>query len=122
MAHMHITSWAVAIILLFVVAALYKQGKAKPAKITHMILRVFYILIIVTGFGLIGSSFDYYPYIIKMIVGLIVISAVEMILVRGSKGKSTGTFWILFAVSFAAVLYLGLSLPINFQPFANPFE
>ncbi len=49
MTHWHITSWVVALILVFVSYGLYGSGKAKGAKITHMILRLFYIIIILTG-------------------------------------------------------------------------
>lgn len=49
MTHWHITSWVVALILVFVSYGLYGAGKAKGAKITHMILRLFYIIIILTG-------------------------------------------------------------------------
>ncbi len=49
MTHLHITTWVVALILLFVSYSLYSSGSAKGAKITHMILRLFYILIILTG-------------------------------------------------------------------------
>ena len=116
MTHMHLTSWILAIILFFVAAALYKSGKTKPAKITHMITRVLYLAIIGSGFALIGSSFGFYA--VKMIVGIIVIGLIEMVLVRTSKGKSTGALWIAFVIAFVVVLYLGLSLPQGFSPFA----
>lgn len=116
MTHMHLTSWILAIILFFVATSLYKSGKTKPAKITHMIIRVLYLAIIGTGFALIGSSFGYYA--VKLIVGIIVIGLVEMVLVRTSKGKSTGALWIAFVIAFVVVLYLGLSLPQGFKPFA----
>ncbi|CAH0344436.1 hypothetical protein BCI9360_00691 [Bacillus sp. CECT 9360] len=113
MTHIHITTWVVALILFFVAVSMNKD--AKGFKIVHMILRVFYVLIILTGFALIGSQFGYYA--IKAIVGIIVIGMMEMILVRSKKGKSTGALWAVFVVAFAAVLYLGLSLPQGFQPF-----
>lgn len=49
MTHMHITSWVIALILVFVAYGLYSSGNSKGAKITHMILRLFYIIVIITG-------------------------------------------------------------------------
>jgi hypothetical protein len=54
-----------------------------------------------------------------MIMGLIVIGMMEMILIRSKKGKSTGGLWAVFVIAFLIVLYLGLSLPQGFHPFAR---
>ncbi|PLT33835.1 YisL family protein [Bacillus sp. V5-8f] len=116
MTHMHITTWVVALILFFVAVSMNKGDNAKGFKIVHMILRLFYVLIILTGFGLIGSAFDVYA--LKAILGIIVIGMMEMILVRAKKGKSTGPLWAVFIVAFLAVVYMGLALPQGFQPFA----
>lgn len=116
MTHMHITTWVVALILFFVAVSMNKGDNAKGFKIVHMILRLFYVLIILSGFALIGSAFGVYA--LKAIVGIIVIGMMEMILVRSKKGKSTGALWAVFIVALLAVIYMGLSLPQGFQPFA----
>ena len=113
MTHMHITTWLIAIILFFVTYAMLKNGSSK-AKMMHMITRLFYLLIIITGGMLIT---DFGTYVWKMIVGLIVIAAMEMVLVRTKNGKSVGLMWLLFAVAFIVVLYLGFSLPQGFDLF-----
>ena len=87
--HLHITTWVIGIILFFVTYSLYKKGSSK-AKMMHMIARVFYILIFLTG-GMLISNFAIYAQ--KMIVGLLVISFMELVLVRTKKGKSTGVVW-----------------------------
>ncbi|RFU68060.1 DUF1516 family protein [Peribacillus saganii] len=116
MTHAHITTWLIAVILFFVVVSMQKSGNHKAAKINHMILRVFYLLIIITGGMLISSMYG--PYIVKALIGIIVIGMMEMILVRSAKGKDTKVLWIVFVVAFIVVLYMGLSLPQGFQPFA----
>jgi uncharacterized membrane protein SirB2 len=116
MVHMHITTWVVALILFFIAASMNKSDDAKGFKIVHMILRVFYVLIVISGFGLIGSAFG--VYWLKAIIGIIVIGMMEMILVRSKKGKSTGALWAVFVIAFLAVLYMGLSLPQGFHPFS----
>ncbi|MFJ5622458.1 YisL family protein [Peribacillus loiseleuriae] len=103
--HAHITTWVIAIILLFVALALHNSGKTKGFKIVHMVNRVFYILIILTGGALMGAAFSYYW--MKMVLGLIVIAAMEMILVRTRKGKSTGVMWAVFVISFLIIGYYG---------------
>lgn len=111
----HITTWVVAIILFFVALALHRAGNAKAMKIVHMILRLFYILIIVTGALLFwkNQGFDPALYGVKGLVGIWVIAMFEIILVRLNKGKSTKVAAILLVISLLAVLYLGFKLPLG---------
>lgn len=109
MAHLHITAWVVAFILLFVVVGFYKQGK-KQGKMLHMILRLDYLLILYSG----GSLFAEYTkisgeLIIKIIAGLLAIVAIEMITVKTNKQKSTKTWWIVFVVSALVAIILGFT-------------
>ncbi|WP_257349223.1 YisL family protein [Pseudalkalibacillus decolorationis] len=111
MIHAHVSSWAVAIILFFVSYFLLRAGKAKGQKITHMILRLFYVLIVITG----GMMFVNYlqigfveiPLFIKAILGIWVIAAMEMVLERGKKGASTTGSWIQFVLALILVLIFG---------------
>lgn len=113
MTHAHITSWALALILFFVALYLQKSGKEKGAKIVQMILRVFYILILITGIQLIiGAASLPFAYIAKIVFGILSIGFMEMVLVRGKKGKPTTMFWVLLLVSLAITIYLGFSLPM----------
>ncbi|WP_335870058.1 YisL family protein [Bacillus sp. 2205SS5-2] len=112
--HAHITTWVVALILFFVAYSLHRSGKAKAMKIVHMVLRLFYLLIIVTGALLFfyNQSLDPAFYGVKMLVGFWVIGMFEMVLVRLKKGKETKMFWIQLIVSIVLVLYLGYYLPL----------
>lgn len=113
--HAHITTWVIAIILFIIAFALYKSGNQKGSKIVHMILRLFYILIIVTGAFLFFKYQSINPamYGIKLLDGLLVIGMLEMILSRLKKGKGTGLFWLLFIIFFIVALYLGfVKLPV----------
>ncbi|MEC0323474.1 YisL family protein [Bacillus subtilis subsp. subtilis] len=116
MTHLHITTWVVALILLFVSYSLYSSGSAKGAKITHMILRLFYILIILTGAELFVSFANWNgEYAGKMILGIITVGLMEMLLIRKKKEKSTGGLWIGFVIVLLLTVLLGLHLPIGFQ-------
>lgn len=114
--HLHITSWVLAIVL-FLIAAL----ASKKLTVVQMVLRVVYILLIITGGALFMEYRDKIAesgmfYDMKVLFGVLVIGFMEMILARKNKGKSLNIFWILFAVVLLVTLYLGLSggIGINF--------
>ena len=111
--HLHITTWVIALILFFVALA-----TAKP-KVVHMILRLDYLLILITGIALFIKGMDFgmgMLYGLKFIAGLLVIAMMEMSLVKKSKGKPYTTFLVLVFVFFFIALFLGFKLPmgINF--------
>ncbi|WP_050614280.1 DUF1516 family protein [Bacillus testis] len=110
----HITTWALAIILMIVAIVLLKKGNNKGFKITHMIVRVLYILIILSGGLLISKEGTLTGEIYgKMILGIIVIGLIEMILVRLGKGKGITAMTVIFIIAFLAVLALGFRLPLG---------
>ncbi|MEH7444461.1 YisL family protein [Heyndrickxia sp. MSNUG] len=113
MIHAHMTAWFLALILFFVSIGLHKSGKEKGSKIVHMILRVVYLLILLTGFMLLFSINITIMYVLKAAVGLWVISMLEMILIRTKKNEKASILWIQFVVALLLVLYLGLSLPLG---------
>ncbi|WP_078381477.1 YisL family protein [Sutcliffiella halmapala] len=110
MTHAHISTWAIALILFVVALVLQKSGKAKGAKIVSMILRVFYILIVVTGVQLLFKINITGEYFLKAALGIVVIGLMEMISVRTRKEKSTVVFWVIFLAALAYVIHLGFSL------------
>lgn len=111
--HLHITTWVIAIVLFF--AAAFMNPESKGRKIVHMVLRLFYILVIITGLALFieYSGSDAMQYGLKFLFGILTIGMMEMVLVRGKKGKSVTTFWILFAVFLVITMFYGFKLPIG---------
>jgi uncharacterized membrane protein SirB2 len=118
MTHAHITTWVVALILFFIANSLLKSGKEKPSKIVHMVLRLFYVLIIVTG-TMIASAISQFngEYIGKMILGIVTIGMMEMVLVKSKKGQPTKVFWIVFFIALILTILLGLRLPFGIWSF-----
>ncbi|MFC0301674.1 YisL family protein [Virgibacillus soli] len=123
--HFHITAWVLAVILLIVVVVLHKQGKAKGAKITHMILRLAYLLILISGGILLYKYFTIEgmkaslrgEVVVKAIAGIWVIYAMEMIGVKTAKGKPTKGVWIQLIIAFLITLILGFGrLPFGILP------
>lgn len=111
--HLHITAWVLGIILFFV-SVLLKTGKGQ--KITHMVLRLVYVFIILTGVALfmVGMDFDKgMLYGFKFLGGILVIGMMEMILVRMKKQKPTTMFWVLLFVFLFITMFLGFSLPLG---------
>ncbi|GLC87757.1 YisL family protein [Lysinibacillus piscis] len=109
--HLHITTWVVAIVIFLIAALSGKQSKG-----LHMALRLFYILIIITGVALFIKGMDFGQgmlYGFKFLGGIFVIGMMEMVLVRQKKNKPTGMFWILFAIFLFITLFLGFKLPMG---------
>ena len=109
--HLHVTTWVVAIVIFLIAALMGKQSKG-----LHMTLRLFYVLIIITGGALFIEAMDYGQgmlYGFKFLGGILVIGMMEMVLVRQKKNKPTGMFWILFAVFLLITLFLGFKLPMG---------
>lgn len=111
--HFHILTWVAGIIIFIVTAGLEKGTKGK--KIGHMVARLFYVLILLSGFLLFmrHSAIDPALYGVKFLLGLLTIGMMEMILVRSAKEKSVKTFWILFFVFVLATLFLGFGIGIG---------
>lgn len=104
--HVHITTWVIALIL-FLIAL------RKPSTGVHMGLRLFYILILITGFALFTTFDSLNPmlYGIKMLLGIITIGLMEMTLVRKKKSKkNSGVLAGAFIVLILTII-LGFALP-----------
>lgn len=111
--HLHITTWVVGIVIFLIAALSGKQSKG-----LHMLLRLFYILIIITGGALFIKGMDYGQgmlYGFKFLGGIFVIGMMEMVLVRQKKNKPTTMFWVLFAVFLLITMFLGFKLPMGFN-------
>ena len=122
MLHTHVTSWILGIVLLFVAYFLYKQGNEKGATISHMILRLLYLVIVFTGGYLLITVYlanFAMPLgaeaITKGLAGIWLIAAMEMILVKKSKDQPVTKLWVQFFIALILVLVLGyVRLPLTF--------
>lgn len=119
--HLHVTAWALAFILFIIVVALNKSGKAKGAKIVHMILRLDYLLILYSGGTLLAEYFGGSPMmgeaIIKGLAGLWAIFAMEMVAIKMPRHEATKSFWIQLIIAVVITVALGFGrLPLGFLP------
>lgn len=101
MLHTHSFSWIIMVILFLVSFFVSKQ------KVTHMILRLFYIIMIFSGGYMFFSGEYNLAFHLKILCAIIVIGMMEMILVRHKKGKNTLPFWIVLGITLITVLLVG---------------
>jgi uncharacterized membrane protein YjdF len=111
--HLHITTWVIGIVLFLVAAFMNRESKGR--KIVHMILRLFYVLIIISGLALFieWSSSDAMQYGLKFLFGLLTIGMMEMVLIRSKKQKPVTLFWVLFVVFLFVTMFFGFKLPVG---------
>lgn len=115
--HLHITTWVIAVVLFLVAAFMHRDSKGR--KIMHMVLRLFYILIIITGLTLFieWSSSDPMVYGIKFLLGILTIGMMEMVLIRSKKQKPVTMVWAFFVLFLFATMFIGFMLPIGLDFF-----
>lgn len=97
----HAGSWAI-LILLFVASVAFKRQK-----VTQMIARLFYLIMIGSGIGMLIQLNYPLMYVIKGILAILLIGMMEMIMGRTRKNQPTGTFWIIFVILLALVVCMG---------------
>ncbi|UCZ52077.1 YisL family protein [Bacillus shivajii] len=108
--HTHTLFWFITLILFALTVTFLRVGKAKLSKIMQMTLRLFYVLVLITGIVLIFIHMSLLA-VIKGILAFWLIYVMEMITNRMAKGTLEGNskwlFWIQFVVAVFVVLYFG---------------
>ncbi len=106
--HIHVTLWTLLIISFVVSLILHRAGKAKGQKILHMVARLLYLLVLVSGLHMLAAWYHFQgAALIKGIAGVLVLVGMEMVLVRTEKGKRTGITWAVLAIALILVFYYG---------------
>lgn len=101
MYHTHAASWLI-LVILFVICYFIPKNKVLP-----MILRLFYLVMIVTGgymlfTGGVGGVFH-----LKALCAILLIGMMEMVLARRKKGKNALPFLIALIVLLVVVVLIG---------------
>lgn len=100
----HAGSWAILVLLLVVSYFAPKQ------KITPMIQRLFYLIMIISGVGMLAMIGFPLLYILKGILAIMLIGVMEVIVGRRKRSESTKKFWIAFVVLLLLILSIGYDL------------
>ncbi len=94
--------WGAMLLLFFLSLFLRKQ------KITVMLLRLSYLLMLGTGIGMLINSGFHYFYLLKGLLAIVLIGMMEMIVVNVQKGVSAKpVLWIVFAILIIVVPAMG---------------
>ncbi|GIN11826.1 hypothetical protein J26TS2_16930 [Shouchella clausii] len=98
----HEGSWAILAILFLVAYFLFRGGKSKAGTIIHMIARLFFVIMLVTGASmLIAYQFAYF-FFIKGLLAVLLIGFMEAAL--GKAKRNENSLGMLFAVLVVLVV------------------
>lgn len=128
MLHLHLTAIIVSLILFIAVYAMYKKNNTaenKPAFIMHMILRVFYLLVLFSGIMIyvgnmegISAAGSHMQYGIKALLGILSVGFMEMAVVRLKKKSTTANVLLIVTlVLIVATVIMGSILPLGMLSF-----
>lgn len=97
----HAGSWAIMVLLFIISYIFYRQ------KVTGMILRLFYLIMLITGAGLLYHYSFPGLFIVKAVLAVILIGLMEMIIGRRARQERHGLFWIIWIIVLALVVSIG---------------
>jgi|GEM_PF-755428 len=103
----HEGSWIFVAILFFLTVFLYKKSSKKSATITQMFLRIFYLLMILSGLGMIiAFNFPLF-YTTKGIIAVVMVGFMEVCCGRLAKNAPYFTLFIVSTILLIVVLLMG---------------
>lgn len=100
----HAGSWAI-LVIFFVLSYFFQKQKWLP-----MILRLFYVIMLVSGISMLVLMKFPLVYIVKGILAIGLIGVMEMLLVKKRKEEPHTLLWVLYSVFLLAVLILGFQV------------
>lgn len=101
---MHAGSWAILIILFLITYF------TKSQKITFMLQRLFYLIMIVSGVGMLVTLNFPLLYILKGVLAIVLIGLMEMLVTRKRKGNPMPAMWIVFIIVLAIILMIAFNV------------
>ncbi len=107
------SSWAFLVVLFLVSYFLLKTQKTKAATIVQMILRLFYLIMIISGIGmLIGYGFPV-QYTLKGVLAIVLIGSIEGLLgktKKGTIGTKAPAYWGVIIALLLLVILMGFNV------------
>lgn len=100
----HAGSWAILVIFFILTCFLRKQ------KVTGMITKLFYLLMLVSGAGMLFMLGFPMMYVIKGILAVALIAFMEMIQGRLRRGEPTLVHWLVMVVLLVVVVLMGFGV------------
>ena len=117
MIHLHLTAIVLAVVFFFITYFSIKNPgdpDAKYAKVPHMISRLLYVIVLVSGLVVFiqAMGINGMLYGLKFLAGLFTIGLMEMAVIRKRKGTGQPLF-IIFLVLAVITIGLGIYLPMG---------
>ncbi|SDI53737.1 DUF1516 family protein [Natribacillus halophilus] len=106
----HQGSWAFLPILFLIAFFLYRAGKNTGGRILRIILGIFYLIMIVSGVGLLFELGFPAMFVVKGILALLLIGFMEMALGKTKRGESAAVSFTLVVVTLVIVVLLGFGV------------
>lgn len=106
----HQGSWAFVAIFFVIAYFLYKAHKRKAGTILHMILRLFFIIMIVSGIGMLIEYNWAAMYVIKGILAIVMMGLMEMSLGKTKRGENGMGLFIGAVVVLVIVALMGFGV------------
>ncbi len=97
----HAGSWAILIIFFLLSYFFHNQ------KWLSIITRIFYLMMIVTGVGMLFLLKFPLVFIVKGLLAILLIGTMDMILMKKKKAQPHSIFWIVFVIILILVILLG---------------
>ena len=99
--HTHSGSWAL-IPIFFIISCIFLRQK-----VTSMILRLLYLIMIITGIGMLIKLDFPLEFTIKGILAFILIGIMEKILALLREKKSTVIYWVIWVILIVLIPLMG---------------
>ncbi|MBB6451128.1 hypothetical protein HNR44_003122 [Geomicrobium halophilum] len=109
----HLLSITSTLLLFILVHYLYFKRRAKIAVVLHQLLRVSYLLVIMSGILLLPQMPVTFARLFKLLSGIIVMGFMEIVLMHRVKGDLSKVHWIIFGVVLGLTIVVGLALPLG---------
>ncbi|MBM7838369.1 putative membrane protein SirB2 [Alkalihalobacillus xiaoxiensis] len=101
----HQGSWAILAIFFLIAYLLYRSRKVKAGTILHMIARLFYVLMLVSGIGMLAAlNFDLF-YVTKGLIAILMLAFMEVAAGKAKRNEnSLGSLFIVLLLLVVVVL------------------
>lgn len=106
----HVDSWTITLVLFILSLILIKTGPAKVQKIFHMILRLFLVITLLTGIGLLVSYHFKGIVLLKGTLGIFLLFLIEMVVIKTRNNDRVLFWWFIFIVDIILVGWIGFSV------------
>lgn len=109
----HLLAIAFTLFLFTLVYYLYGTTRKRTAIVTHQVLRLSYLLVIITGILLLPLMPVTVGRLLKLMAGLLTVGFMEIFLMHRMKEDLGRMHWIIFAILLGSTIILGLMLPLG---------